>query len=86
LFVGVVLALGYELLRDGFFGGRSLGKKLMGLKVVNTKTGKPCSIKDSILRNITLFIPVVNLIEIVMPFIDAEGLRFGDKLAGTKVE
>jgi uncharacterized RDD family membrane protein YckC len=82
----LVLGFGYELLRDGFFGGRSLGKKLMGLKVVNTKTGKPCSIKDSILRNITLFIPVVNLIEIVMPFIDAEGLRFGDKLAGTKVE
>lgn len=85
LVFAIIIPFVYVLLRDGLFGGRSLGKKFMNLRVVNTKTNKPCSFKDSFLRNITLFIPIVSIIELIMPFIDAGGLRFGDKLAGTQV-
>ena len=81
--LAIILALGYALLKDGLFSGRSLGKKLMGLKV--TRDGVNCNMVGSILRNITLFIPILGLIELIMPFIDAEGLRFGDKIAKTKV-
>jgi uncharacterized RDD family membrane protein YckC len=83
--LGICLLVGYQLLRDSLFGGRSLGKKIMGLKVINTKTNGPCSKKDSVLRNITLIIPVVGLIDVIMGLVDAEGLRIGDKIAGTKV-
>jgi uncharacterized RDD family membrane protein YckC len=75
--------LGYALLKDGLNGGKSFGKKFMGLKVV--KDGKPCGYVDSALRNVILIIPLVGLIDIIMAFIDAEGLRLGDKVAKTKV-
>ncbi|MBI4745079.1 MAG: hypothetical protein HY786_00675 [Deltaproteobacteria bacterium] len=41
--VGSMAALTYALIADGFFDGRSLGKKLIGLKVINLKTGMPCN-------------------------------------------
>ena len=85
VFVLLIPMLVYVLVRDGLFGGRSVGKKLMGLRVVNVKANRPCSIKDSILRNVTLLIPILGFIELLMPLVDAEGLRFGDKIARTKV-
>ncbi len=52
--IGSLAALTYSLIADGFFDGRSLGKKLIGLRVVNLRTGMPCNFKDSILRNIPI--------------------------------
>ena len=40
----------YALLRDGF-GGRSIGKALLGLRVVNVRTMRPGGVAESILRN-----------------------------------
>jgi uncharacterized RDD family membrane protein YckC len=57
--IGSLAALTYSLIADGFFDGRSLGKKVIGLRVVNLKTGLPCSFKDSILRNIPIGIVVL---------------------------
>ncbi|MBD3388756.1 MAG: hypothetical protein GF416_06775 [Candidatus Altiarchaeales archaeon] len=79
-----IVCFGYALLKDGMKGGRSIGKKVMKLKVVKGAI-TPCSYKDSLIRNITFVIPVLNLVELVMPFVDAEGLRFGDKIAKTQV-
>lgn len=89
----------YILISDGLMGGQSLGKKLTGLRVVGPE-GRPCDIKNSILRNaapglgIFLFrIPLLGwllLIALVgFEFItlmgSPEGRRFGDELAGTSV-
>jgi len=41
----------YILIGDGFNEGRSLGKKLVKLRVINTTTGKPADFRDSIIRN-----------------------------------
>lgn len=41
------------LVRDVIFGGRSLGKIIMGLKIVDVKTNKRASIWKLIVRNIT---------------------------------
>ena len=57
--VGPFAAFLYILICDGFQDGRSLGKRVVGLKVVNTTTGKPGSFKDSVMRNSTVAIPVL---------------------------
>lgn len=49
----------YILICDGLKGGRSLGKRVVGLQVVNTVTGKKASFKDSIVRNSTVAIPTL---------------------------
>jgi uncharacterized RDD family membrane protein YckC len=75
----------YFLLKDGLFAGRSIGKKLMGLKVMNITANRPCSKVDSIKRNIIMFVPIIGWIDLIMAIIDGEGRRFGDKFAGTQV-
>ncbi|MDD5111824.1 MAG: RDD family protein [Candidatus Altiarchaeota archaeon] len=89
MMVGLVVIMApmvlYALFKDGLFGGRSIGKKITGLRVENVKLNRPCSMKDSFLRNITMLIPVLGWIDMILPIIDAEGLRIGDKIAGTRV-
>lgn len=57
--VGPIAGLTYILICDGFKGGISLGKRLIGLRVINKKTGKPCSYKESIIRNLPFAIVVL---------------------------
>jgi uncharacterized RDD family membrane protein YckC len=56
---GPLAAFLYILICDGLKGGRSLGKRVVGLKVVNTTTGKAADFKDSMIRNSTVAIPVL---------------------------
>jgi hypothetical protein len=85
---GAAGALVYLLLRDGM-GGQSLGKLLLGLVVVNVRTGKLCSWKDSVLRNVFVLIPGANVVafflEAVTIIRDPLGNRLGDRLAQTQV-
>jgi uncharacterized RDD family membrane protein YckC len=89
---GSPLALGvaavYLLLRDGI-GGQSLGKLVVGLVVVNVRTGHFCSWKDSALRNIFVLIPGANIAAIFLESLtilrDPQGQRLGDRLAQTQV-
>lgn len=98
--VGYFAGLVYLLISDGLFDGRSLGKKLIGLKVVSLPAGNQGSIKDSVVRNITFFLPlllynipllgwlfvaVVLTFEFLLMLGNTEGMRLGDDLANTKV-
>lgn len=74
----------YVLIKDGF-KGRSLMKRAVGLKVVSIKTGNTCNVKQSMLRNIILFIPFGALVELTMMEYTKDMRRLGDKIAGTKV-
>ena len=56
---GPLAAFLYILICDGLKGGRSLGKRVVGLAVFNTTTGKPADFKDSIIRNSTVAVPVL---------------------------
>jgi uncharacterized RDD family membrane protein YckC len=69
-----------------FLGGQSIGKKVMGLRVVNLETGKPIKgdYGAAITRQLSLFIPIFNLFDACMVF-SSEGRRFGDKWAKTVV-
>ncbi len=51
-FWGPLAGLTYLFISDGLLEGRSLGKRLIGLRVVDRETGAPCTYRKSILRNL----------------------------------
>lgn len=88
--VGNIIGIVYFFVRDAieyqtYFDGRSIGKKVLGLRVVNTETGKKPNYVEAFLRQLTMAIPVLNVIECVLVILDEKGLRLGDKLAKTQV-
>jgi len=97
---GFFAGLAYLLISDGLFDGRSLGKRLIGLRIISTATNKPCSVRESILRNLLLcigvalwkipligwiFIVLIIAFEFVILLGSKEGMRLGDELAKTTV-
>lgn len=69
------------LFRDGF-RGRSVGKHLLGLRLI-TPRGDGCGYGRSMVRNIPLVFPGWNLIEVVLVL--AGKSRTGDRIARTTV-
>lgn len=69
------------LLRDGF-RKRSIGKQLLGLRLVTPK-GEGCGYGRSIVRNLPLIIPGWNLLEVIL--VVAGKPRTGDRIARTTV-
>ena len=55
---GLLLAMFYIGISDSLHTGQSVGKRLMGFSVISLEDGKPCSIKQSIIRNLPLLIPM----------------------------
>ena len=79
----IVIMLGYPvsfMLRDAI-GGRSIGKRIMGLTILDRKTAGKTSVKQRIMRNI--FSVVLAQIDIVVLLIRGESI--GDTLAHTAV-
>jgi len=74
----------YLLFKDSLFFGRSIGKLIMGLQVVN-ESNKVCSIGKAVGRNAFFLIPLFPIIELIVMLADKKGRRIGDKAAGTKV-
>ena len=119
-FLGAALALGYVLGRDLLGGGRSLGKKFQGIRVI-TLDGGEIGFMDSVKRNAIFgigsilgfssatlqLVPclgdcasyvlwplwilgvVASLVGVIVEVIkisgDPEGIRMGDRFAGTRV-
>jgi uncharacterized RDD family membrane protein YckC len=69
------------LLRDGV-RGRSIGKELLGLRMI-TPRGEKCGYMRSIVRNLPLVIPGWNLLEVVLVL--AGKPRTGDRIARTTI-
>jgi uncharacterized RDD family membrane protein YckC len=69
------------LFRDGH-RGRSMGKRLLGLRLL-TPRGEGCGYGRSIVRNLPLVIPPWNLVEAVL--VVAGRPRTGDRIAKTQV-
>jgi uncharacterized RDD family membrane protein YckC len=98
--IGFFAGLAYLLIADGLFEGRSLGKRLIKLKVVLHEAGQDCGVKESIIRNfpfaigfILMKIPVIGPIflilitgfEFLLVLGSEKGMRLGDELAKTRV-
>ena len=96
---GFLAGVGYMLVGDGLFGGRSLGKKLLGIFVVD-ESGAPCQVKEAILRNTTLAAGIllwkvpflgwllaagVFALEFIVLLGSPDGRRIGDEIANTWV-
>ncbi len=64
--IGPLAGLTYILISDGFFQGKSLGKKLIGLRVITKKGREECNFRDSIIRNLT---PAVVVLFSILPLI-----------------
>lgn len=98
---GFLSAAGYILVRDGLFDRRSIGKKLIGLRVTaSEETGPAVTYRESIIRNVPLaaayllfqipyagwvLCPLAIGVEILTAIGDERGMRIGDLLAGTMV-
>lgn len=98
--IGFLAGLAYLLLSDGFSGGRSPGKQMIGLRVALRESGEGCSFKESMIRNgplalayLLFSVPYIGwlpaalvlFIEGLLVVGNGQGLRLGDEMAGTKV-
>jgi uncharacterized RDD family membrane protein YckC len=72
--------------RDSLFGGAGIGKRIMGLRVVRSRDGmSPLTFGQGILRWLSQFIPIFNLVDALVPYWDPLLRRYGDRWAGTRV-
>jgi len=99
--IGFLTVSGYILIRDGLFDRRSIGKKLIGLRVVSSEKHTPAATyRESIIRNVPLVVaylfflipyagwalgPLALCIESLVAIGDEQGMRVGDMLARTYV-
>jgi uncharacterized RDD family membrane protein YckC len=90
LLLGSIWAITYQLLKDGFGRGQSLGKRFAGLMVVQLDNDEPCGFGSSFLRNLAhLFLNVIPgigfFIEPLVLVLHEKGQRLGDLLSRTQV-
>ncbi|HEY9772321.1 MAG TPA: RDD family protein [Planktothrix sp.] len=59
------------LVKDWLFDGRGIGKNAMGLQVIDIHTGRPCSLKQSIIRNFVILAPfaVLQVISVLLAIV-----------------
>ena len=99
-YVGILSGLTYIAIADGLMGGRSLGKKIIGLRAVYRKDGNGADFRASILRNSTIgviylvfLVPIAGWVlaalglafELLLIIGSTEGMRLGDEIASTVV-
>lgn len=84
LIVAAALLAGvaYILLADGTNGGRSIGKRWLDMRVVDARTGAPCTLIQSVARNILH--PFLGPLDWLFIF-GRRRQRLGDIIAGTVV-
>ncbi len=81
-FLGILLLF----VRDSLFGGGSPGKRLAGLRVVQSKDGKTrLTFAQGIVRWLSQLIPIFNLVDAAAAYQDPLQRRYGDRWAGTRV-
>jgi uncharacterized RDD family membrane protein YckC len=98
--VGFLGGLAYILIADGFSGGRSIGKRLIGLQTVLPDRREAAGFRDSIIRNLpfavahaAFAVPYVGWVvsgaiiafEAILIIGNVQGRRLGDEIAGTQV-
>lgn len=72
----------YLILADGLHDGQSFAKQWLGMRVVDVRTGEPCTFGQSFVRNFLL--SILGPIDWIFIFGERHQ-RLGDKLAGTIV-
>ena len=98
--VGFLSGLAYILIADGFSGGRSIGKRVVGLETVRLDVREAVGFRESIIRNLPLgaaqlafAVPYIGWVlsaaivafEGLLILGNEQGRRLGDEVAGTQV-
>lgn len=81
----VVMAL-YMIVLEGWLGA-TLGKRLVGLRVVGVGGGRP-GLWKGFVRNVLRAVdslPTLNILGVILILRSPERARFGDRVAGTRV-
>ncbi|KRG12041.1 RDD family protein [Lederbergia galactosidilytica] len=91
LFVFMIIGLfllnyGYFVVLEFFWGGKTIGKKIMGIRVIQ-ENGQSITFLSSFIRNLLLIIDSLPyyLVGLLMVFFHPKKKRLGDLLAGTIV-
>lgn len=97
--IGFLAGLTYLLIGDGLFDGRSIGKRIIGLRVILIEKDRGCGFRESIIRNLPLglgyllfSIPWIGWIFPLLIFAfegllilgSENGARIGDEMAKTQ--
>jgi uncharacterized RDD family membrane protein YckC len=56
--LGLLMSIVYIAIADSLQNGQSVGKKFIGFAVISLEDGKPCSLKQSVVRNLPILIPL----------------------------
>lgn len=56
--IGLILSVIYISIADSLQNGQSVGKKFIGFAVISLEDGRPCSVKQSAIRNLPILIPL----------------------------
>jgi len=98
--IGFLSGLAYLLIADGFAGGRSIGKRLVGLQTIRLEGRESAGFRESIIRNLPLggahivyAVPYVGwlaslaivVFEGLLVIGNEQGRRLGDEIARTQV-
>ncbi|MDE3062716.1 MAG: RDD family protein [Acidobacteriota bacterium] len=87
VFVLFVLNWGYFTLFEAFWGGRTPGKRLFGIRVIQ-RSGRSIGLLESMARNLLRFvdqIPFCYAVGAIAIFVTRQHQRLGDLVAGTLV-
>ena len=82
----LVIMLIYFIFLEGLTGA-TLGKWVMGLRVVQVNGSKPGLLKG-LIRNLLRIVdslPTLNILGVILILKSKERARFGDRIAGTRV-
>ena len=82
MLIGIGWSLYYYLLADGLHDGQSVAKQWLGMRVVDARSGAPCTFGQSLVRN--LLLACLGPLDWVFIF-GERNQRLGDKAAGTIV-
>ena len=83
-----MVSVPYYALQEGLLGGRTLGKRLTGVKVVRAADGAPVGFGRAFVRSVMRFVdglPFLYLLGWFVAAVSEERRRLGDLLAGTAV-
>ena len=79
--IGMIVGWLYFLFSDALPNGQSIGKRILKIQVIHSKTAMPCSIGQSFLRNITFLLVAIDWLFIFF----GSRRRLGDFIANTIV-
>ena len=79
------IPLFYMLLKDALFAGQSIGKKVLGIQVIDVSNGAACSYLESFKRNLPIFFVPFALLFGTADILKKKIQRFGEGWANTVV-